>query len=340
MYTHLLQALFLLLPGFYLFAQKPVTLPQPIANAAEEYSALATIKKQILLIPQYPDQQKTWSIPVKTVQKTIQQASPAFTTEAFTEVTLQNLPAVMARVNLGGNFYQGVEGAVAVNNTLFLSIETDEATDSCYLVKGYKQQQHIVLDAAHILALPKVKCNGKVVNNAGYESLTYNAATNQLLAVFEYTNVPDVTQTPIGYLADTLLSPAENLTPVYIQQPIPFRITDLCAGKNGQFYGINFWWGGEYTDYFTCNPQTPLPVKDSAQFRGPAQKLSCYGRVLQLQLDNQQLTWQPLQEIGYDCYNWEGIISVKNRLLVITDANKGKYLEKTTHVIVTDPVKQ
>lgn len=339
-YTLPLQILFLLLPGLPLFAQKPVTLPQPVSHPAEEYSALATMHKQLLLLPQYPDQQKTWAIPVKAVQKTIKQSAPAFNAASFTEVTFQNLPAVIARVNLGGSFYQGVEGAVAINNTLFLSIETDEATDSCYLVKGYLQQQSIWLDAAHILALPKVKCKGKIVNNAGYESLTWDATSNKLLAVFEYTNVADVTQTPVGYLADTLLTPAQAIAPVYTSQPIPFRITDVCAGKNGQFYGINFWWGGEYDDYFTCNPQTPLPIKDSALFRGSAKKLSCYGRVLQLQLNGQQLTWQPLQEIGYDCYNWEGIIPVNNRLLIITDANKGKYLEKTTHVIVTDPVKQ
>jgi len=329
----------LVLSGATLFAQKPVTLPPSFANPAEEYSALATMHKQLLLIPQYPDVQKTYAVPVKTVQKTIKQSAAAFSEAAFTEITIQNLPAVIARINLGGNFYQGVEGAVAVGSTLFLSIETDEATDSCYLVKGYRQQQTIQLDAAHIVALPKVTCNGKAVNNAGYESLTWNAATNQLLALFEYTNVADVTQTPVGYLADTLLHPAGALTPVYIQQPIPFRVTDLCAGTNGRFYGINFWWAGEYTDYFTCNPQTPLPVKDSTEFRNSTHKASCYGRILQLQLNGQQLSWQPVQEIGYDCYNWEGIAPICNRLLVITDANKGKYLEQTTHVIVTDKIK-
>lgn len=340
MYTLPLQMLLLLLSGLSVFAQQPITLPQPVANPAEEFSALAAMHKQLLLIPQYPDQQKTWAIPVKAVQKTVKQSNPAFNAAAFTEVSIQNLPAVIARVNQGGSYYQGIEGAVAVGNTLFLSIETEEATDSCYLVKGYRQQQTIVLDTAHIVALPKVKCNGKVVNNAGYESLTWDAASNKLLAVFEYTNVADVAQTPVGYLADTLLSPAQAALPVYIQQQVPFRITDICAGKNGRFYGINFWWGGEYDDYFTCATQTPLPVKDSALFRNSAHKLSCYGRVLQLQLHGQQLTWRPLQEIGYDCYNWEGIIPVNNRLLIITDANKGKYLEKTTHVIVTDPIKQ
>lgn len=339
MYKTPLLLLLLALPAASLFAQKPVSLPPSIGNPVEEYSALTTMHKQLLLIPQYPDAQKTYAVPVKTVQKTIQQSAPAFSEAAFTEVTIQNLPAVIARVNLGGPFYQGVEGAVAVGNTLFLSIETDEATDSCYLVKGYRKQQTIQLDTVHILALPKVKCNGKVVNNAGYESLTWHAAGNKLLALFEYTNVADVTQTPVGYLADTLLRPADAITPVYIQQPIPFRITDLCAGKNGQFYGINFWWAGEYTDYFTCNPYTPLPVKDSTEFRNSAHKANCYGRILQLQLNGQQLSWQPLQPIGYDCYNWEGIAPVGNRLLVITDANKGKYLEQTTHVIVTDKIK-
>lgn len=319
-------------------AQKPVLLPTTIANADEEYSALATAGNRLLLIPQYPVTHKTYALPVKTAGKKITRHKPLQETD-FTEITIQHLPAIVARINRNGNYYQGIEGAVAVGNTLFLSVETDEATDSCYLIKGYLQQNTLYLDITHITALPKVTCQNKIVNNAGYESLTYDAVSNKLLAVFEYTNVTDIAATPVGYLADTALNNTIPPSPVFINQAIPFRLTDLCAGSNGAFYGINFWWAGEYDDYFACTPQTPIPVKDSALFRNSAHKLTCYGRILQLQLKEQQLSWQPLQDIGYDCYNWEGIAPLKGRLLVITDANKGKYLEKTTHVIITDPLK-
>lgn len=311
-------------------AQQDITVNDKTANPVEEYSALATVGKRLLLIPQYPVTNSTYAIATRTIDKKAKRRE-ALAEADFTPVVMEHLAPLVARINHSKHCYEGFEGAVAVGNTIFFSIETDESADSCYLFKGYLHNNIITLDTLHLKTLPKIKCRDKVVNNAGYESLTYDAASRQLLAVFEYTNAADVQQTPIAYLTDTALENTQPLTPIYINKPIPFRITDICAGKKGTMYGINFWWAGEYDDYFACNTTTPLPVKDSAAFTNSNLKASCYGRILQLQLRNNRLTWQPLQEIGFDCYNWEGIAPINKKLLIVTDANKGKYLEKTTH---------
>lgn len=322
--------LFALLLTITARAQKDIQVNEKIANPVEEYSALAIAGKRLLLIPQYPVTNNTYAIATRLVDKKAKR-SAALTAADFTPITIENLQPVIAIINRSKPCYEGFEGAVAVGNTLFLSIETSESADSCYLLKGYLNQNTITIDTQHIKALPKVKCNDKVVNNAGYESLTYDVASHRLLAVFEYTNAADVQHTPVAWLADTSLNNDQPLTPVYINKPVPFRITDICTGRNGNMYGINFWWAGEYDDYFACNPATPLPVKDSTSFTNSKLKASCYGRILQLQLQKNQLSWQPLQEIGYDCYNWEGIALINKNILIISDANKGKYLEQTTH---------
>ncbi|BAV05711.1 hypothetical protein SAMN05421788_108141 [Filimonas lacunae] len=313
-------------------AQNDVILDNAIANPVQEYSALAMVGKKLLLVPQYPLDNNTYTVKAcldakkAAGKKTLKQRN-------FTTVTITHLSPVLSAINSKGKIYQGFEAANAVGNTIFFSIETDESADSCYLIKGYLHKDTIALDARFIQGIAKVKCDGNIVDNAGFESLTYHPASGKLLAVFEFTNVANVQKTPVAFLVDTSLQ-NNTIQPVYIQEPVPFRITDVYTAADGNMYAINFWWAGEYNDYFACNKNTPLPVADSSAFTNVKNKGNCYGRILQMQLSNHTLSWTPVKEIGYDGYNWEGIVLYKNKFIIISDANKGKYQEKTTHMRV------
>lgn len=315
--------------SFAIFAQQNIPLPAAIANPVAEYSAMTLAGNRLLLVPQYPDNNALYAIDTNKLLQAISQGKPV-SFQKFSKIVLPNFESVKQAINANGDVYEGVEAVVAVGNTVFFSIETTESTDSCFIVKGYLHKNSITLDSRHLQAIKKITCDDKRVSNAGYESLTYLPDQHKLLAVFEYTNTAAVYQTPVAWLIDTTLKD-EQPAPVYIEQPIPFRISDICNAGAGQLYGLNFWWAGEYKDYFSCNQQTRLPIADSAAFTNTSHKNTCYARILQLQLTGNTLHWASWKEIGYDCYNWEGIAALHHYLFIVSDANKGKYAEKTTH---------
>lgn len=326
----------------HLFAQvkfitpTPLVLGEKINNVNEEFSGMSLSGERLFLLPQYGDalingddaerdtvlmkKFSIYSYPVNKITYTIDHHAALDDPEKFEIKNLSLLPDSIKK-----NF-EGFEAITVVKNTVFLSIETHDENDYCYLLEGSLNlnRKELNIDPLKIISLRRYP----YINNAGFESLTYLPKEKKLLAIYEFNTMPNG---GIGYLIDTTF----KLKPKPVNIPkLFFRITDISATKNDALYGINYYWNGDYDSYLNnClirSPEKLLPgiiplLKDSINSSSKYlnNKTTCFARIIKM--DNRKsAAWKNVVAFENTCTgnNWEGLALFRKGALIISDANR------------------
>jgi hypothetical protein len=309
---------------------KTIPLPKAISGVGEEYSGMCTYGNRVYLLPQYGDHKSLikkdnlkgvfliYSLLTDSIGRVVDGKDTALSVYKTLKVlNLDKLPDNVA------DEYEGFEAISIVNNTVFLSIETDDKSPNCYLLKALLDtvKNQIIIDPLHIINLKRPE----LINNAGFEAVTWLPKEKKLLAYYEYNGMPAGGQ---GYLVDTSFTKQ----PEAIKSPqLYFRITDITADAQGAIYGINYFWNGDYKYYLDNdklnhqeeNIKNSIPnlrdslVKDAAYLRSSQ---TTFARIVKLK-NVQDSKWQQVATFPGNKNNWEGLTLFRKGALVVTDAN-------------------
>jgi hypothetical protein len=275
-----------------------IPLPCTVSNRNNEYSSLATYQNRIILMPQYPARY-IYAIDTAYVDAVLAGQTPK---DTLYEYRFELLYELLAKLH----GYQGMEGSVVVGDQLFMSVETESYNDNGYVVRGRIAGKKIWMDTTHIITIPKLKkTHGAALTEAGHEAIAYLPQQNKLLVMFEYNNFADRSK---AWLIDTSFTGVTEI-PV---QPFPFRITDLHE-KNGQLWGINYYYNGEYDEY-----EPTLSLKKENGEKADWRK-DCVGRLVKVNVTDKGISVTPTAPFIWACDNWEGILQYKQGVLMITD---------------------
>ncbi|SDF00138.1 hypothetical protein SAMN05216464_111240 [Mucilaginibacter pineti] len=316
---------------------KTIPLPKNISSRAEEYSGMAKYNGRVYLLPQYGDHKtpvkkdnlkgefQIYSLLQDSIDRVIEGRDTALTGyKIFKVINLDKLPDNI------GNEYEGFEAISIVNNTVYLSIESDDKYENCYLLKAKLDtvNAQIIVDAAHIVSLKRPE----LIYNAGFEAVTWLPKEKKLLAYYEYNGMPGG---GMGYLIDTSFTKQ----PQAIKTPqLYFRITDIAVTDKDKIYGINYFWNGDYK-YYLANPKLNnqednikkiIPALRDSLDKKPAYLKTpptTFARIVSLKNRNAKKWEQVATFPGYK-NNWEGIVLYRKGALIVTDAN-GKSSQET-----------
>lgn len=312
---------------------KTIPLPKAIDGVGEEYSGMCTYGNRVYLLPQYGDHKTLikkdnlkgefliYSLLTDSIGRVVDGKDSALS--AYKTLKVLNLDKLPDNV---ADEYEGFEAISIVNNTVFLSIETDDKSPNCYLLKARLDtiNNQIIIDPQHIINLKRPE----LINNAGFEAVTWLPKENKLLAYYEYNGMPAGGQ---GYLIDTSFAKQ----PEVIKAPqLYFRITDITADAKDAIYGINYFWNGDYKYYLDNdkfnhqeeNIKNTIPnlrdslVKDAGYLKSSK---TTYARIVKLN-NVKGSKWQQVATFPGYKNNWEGLTLYRKGALVITDANGSK----------------
>ncbi|TDO21842.1 hypothetical protein [Pedobacter duraquae] len=317
-------------PQLAAFAQRSyqtIPLPLEIASVNEEFSGLSSHKGRLYLIPQYGSYKETklegifniYSILTDSITRVIEGKDKQLT--AFKTIKVKNLALLPDEIKSG---YEGFEAITFIGDEVYLSIETHDDKDYCYLIKGILNTKlgTIEIDAVNFMRLARYP----YVENAGYEALTYLPEKKKLLAIYEYNAMHNG---GIGYLID----PSFKKAPEKIDIPfLPFRITDIQIDAQGTIYGINYFWNGDYKAYLDNEmfrnaekeiSKTIPDLKAELTQNGDylKKKTTSYSRIVRLSATGKK-QWEAVRSFPSDKNNWEGMVLFRKGALVISDANR------------------
>jgi len=307
---------------------KNILLPPNISSVNEEFSGMTLYAGRVYLEPQYGSHKETkldgdfflYSLLADSVGRVIDGKDTALT--AYRPIRVKNLDKLPDSVK---TYYEGFEAISIVNNTAYLSIETNDTYDYCFLLRGTLDtlQNTITIDPLHFAILKRPLR----INNAGFESVTWLPKEKKLMAYYEYNGMPDGGK---GYLIDTSF----KKVPQSVKVPfLYFRITDMVASKKDKIYGINYFWNGDYDAYLNNdqlknqeeNIKTTIPdLKDNIT-QNPdylKKKTTSYGRIVMLKNRKDKHWKQVTSAFPAPKNNWEGIALYRDGALIITDANR------------------
>ncbi|WP_183567471.1 hypothetical protein [Mucilaginibacter sp. SP1R1] len=309
-------------------AYKSIPLPQSINGINEEFSGMTIYNNRVYLEPQYGNHKETkldgdfviYSIAADSIGRVIDGKDTALT--AYKTISVKNLNKLPDSVK---TYYEGFEAITIVNQTAYLSIETTDTYNYCFLLKGVLDtvKNEIVIDPLHFTTLKRYL----QINNAGFESVTWLPKEKKLLAYYEYNGEPKGGR---GYLIDTAFKSA----PEQIKTPfLYFRITDIAATSDDKIYGINYFWNGDYNAYLNNkmlnhqeqNIKKAVPDLKTGIDNDPGylqQKSTSYGRIVMLNNRNDTQWKQVTSAFPAQKNNWEGIALYRKGALIITDANR------------------
>jgi len=304
---------------------KEIKLPGAIASVNEEFSGMTSYKGRIYLIPQYGDHKETllngefniYSLRADSIQRVIDGKDAALTN--FGAISVKGLDQLPDSVK---KYYQGFEAISIVNNTVYLSIETDDKYAYCFLLKGKLDiaNSTVNIDYKNFVSIKRFP----TIENAGFESVTYVPTLKKLVAFYEFNAMKNG---GVGYLID----PAFKHPPKKIKAPfLYFRLTDIAATKAGAIYGINYSWNGDYEHYlnndYVKNPEakikTLIPsLRDNLTNNPNYLKQKTIARIVKLS-NIKDKQWK--QVALFDGYknNWEGLALFGKGALIVTDANR------------------
>jgi len=307
---------------------KNIHLPLNINSVNEEFSGMTLYAGRVYLEPQYGSHKETkldgdffiYSLLADSIGRVINGKDTSLT--AYRTVRVKNLNQLPDSVK---TYYEGFEAISIVNNTAYLSIETNDTYDYCFLLKGKLDtlQNTITIDPLHFATLKRPLR----VNNAGFESVTWLPKEKKLLAYYEYNGMPGGGK---GYLIDTSF----NKKPLLIKVPfLYFRITDITATQDDKIYGINYFWNGDYDAYLNNdqlknqeeNIKTSIPDLGDNISQNPdylKKKSTSYGRIMMLNNRKDKNWKQVTSAFPAPKNNWEGITLYRDGALIITDANR------------------
>lgn len=312
---------------------KTIPLPKAINGLGEEYSGMCTYNNRVYLVPQYGDHKTPvkkdnlkgdfaiYSLLADSIGRVIDGKDTALS--AYKTLKVINLDKLPDNVADG---YEGFEAISIVNNTVYLSIETDDKLENCYLLKARLDtvNNEIIVDPAHIVTLKRPE----LINNAGFESVTWLPKEKKLLAYYEYNGLSAGGQ---GYLLDTSFAKQ----PEAIRSPqLYFRVTDITATAKDEIYGINYFWNGDYKYYLDNeklnhqedNIKTVIPsLKDSLDKDAAYLKSTktTFARIVMLK-SHRDTRWKQVATFPGNKNNWEGLTLYRKGALVVTDANGSK----------------
>lgn len=319
--------LFVISNGYGQAGYKTISLPAKINGVNEEYSGMAIWKNRAYIEPQYGSNKDTkldgdffiYSIRCDSISRVIDGRDAGLT--AYRTLRVNNLNKLPDSIK---KFYEGFEAITIVNGKIFLTVETDDACDYCFILKGSLDtaNNEIKIDPVHFATLKRYP----YIVNAGFESVTYLPKENKLLAVYEFnSNINGGT----AFLLDTAFKkPAQKIQVPFVY----FRITDITATTAGKIYGINSYWNGDYNSYLNNNiirhqeenikraiPDLTYNMQnDTAYLKG---KTTCYVRIVSLNTYKDK-HWKQVATFECEKNNWEGIALFRKGALVISDANR------------------
>jgi hypothetical protein len=307
---------------------KNIPLPKNINGINEEFSGMVMYNNRLYLEPQYGDHKETklngdfyiYSIAADSIGRVIDGNDNMLT--AYKTISVKNLDKLPDSVK---NDYEGFEALTIVNNTAYLSIETHDNYDYCFLLKGALDtvKNEITIDPLHYIALKRYLR----IDNAGFESVTWLPQEKKLLACYEFNGTPEGGH---GYLIDTSFKQA----PEQIETPfLYFRLTDIATSPDDKIYGINYFWNGDYSAYLNNdilkdqeeNIKKTIPDLKTPIDNNPAylkQKSTNYARIVMLNNRKDKHWKQVISVFPAFKNNWEGLALYRNGALIITDANR------------------
>jgi len=313
-------------------------LPDSINSINEEFSGMDVLEGRIYLLPQYGSHMDTkldgdffiYSIKADSIRRNIEGKDEGIT--SFGKVKVKGLAELPDSLKM---YYEGFEAISFIGHQVFLSMETVDSSDYCYLLKGEidTSTKEITIDPKKFIALKRYP----YIKNAGFEGLTYLPKQKKLLAVYEFNGSPDG---GIGYLID----PDFNKLPRKIKFPfLPFRITDTDAAKDGSVYAINYYYGGDYSKYLNNqvlrNEEEPLknlvPELRDSLIKNPNYlrvKGTAYARIVKIKSLKSKY-WSHIKSFDAFENNWEGMVLFDKGALIITDANRNKSQRSTLSYI-------
>jgi hypothetical protein len=304
-------------------------LPDSINSVNEEFSGMALFGKRLYLLPQYGNHKDSkldglfsiYSIGTDSLKRNIDGKDSCISNYRTIYVTnLDKLPDSIKQ------YYEGFEAIAFVGNQVYLSIETVDSSDYCFLIKGMidTANNKVTIDPVHTLSLRRYP----YIKNAGFESLTYLQKEKKLIALYEFNAMPNG---GIGYLID----PSFSYKPKKISIPfLHFRITDAQANSTGKIYALNYHYGGDYKKYLNNdiirhqeeNIKSMVHDLKGTLIRDPdflKIKSSGYARIVMMN-SYKAKSWKQVATFDPFENNWEGLILFEEGALIITDANRSK----------------
>jgi len=297
------------------FTLHKLHLPSELADYDNQFSGLATSADKLFLLSEsrLQDQAEAKLYAVRLADLDRQLADTTYALP-YQKLPLQGLAALRTRMAAAGQRYEGLEALLITPKAVYLSVETDTPSPTCYLLRGQLRPDAVVLDTTFLVPLAKpLAPDGSHIYNAGFEALA--AANQHLLAFFEYNSFPG--QNYAYELADKRLASTSKPTRVPFAK-LPFRLTDLTAVGPGRYTALNFFFKGGGGDAIYRTPDGDQPnallTRDQSGYKN-------YARLLTIELKHNALTWQPLWEFPepYRGYNWEGLAAYHGGYFVIND---------------------
>jgi len=297
------------------FALHKLHLPGELADYDNQFSGLATTADKLLLLSEsrLQDQAEAKLYAVRLADLDHQLADTTYALP-YQKLPIRGLAALRTRMAAAGQRYEGLEALLVTRQAVYLSVETDTPSPTCYLLRGQLHPDAVVLDTTFLLPLAKpLAPDGSHIYNAGFEALA--EADKHLLAFFEYNSFPG-----LNY-AYELDNSHLNSTQAPLKLPLaqlPFRLTDVTAVGPGRYTGLNFFFKGGGGDAIYRTPDDDQP---NARLTRDQSGYQNYARLLTIELKNNALTWQPLWEFPapYRGYNWEGLAAYHGGYFVIND---------------------
>jgi hypothetical protein len=297
------------------FSLHKLHLPGELANYDNQFSGLATSADKLLLLSEsrLQDQAEAKLYAVRLADLDHQLADTTYVLP-YQKLPIRGLATLRAQMTAAGQRYEGLEALLVTPAAVYLSVETDTPSPTCYLLRGQLRADAVVLDTTFLLPLAKpLAADGSHIYNAGFEALA--EANQQLLAFFEYNSFPGRNYAyalPSKHLAATSAPTGVPFA------RLPFRLTDLTAVGAGRYTALNFFFKGGGGDAIYRTPASDQPnallTRDQGGYKN-------YARLLAIELKNNTLSWQPLWEFPepYRGYNWEGIAAYHGGYFVIND---------------------
>jgi hypothetical protein len=308
---------------------KVLSLPENINSVNEEYSGMALLDKRLYLMPQYGNNMQTrlngkfeiYSISTDSLKRIIKSKDQVIT--KYRTLSILNLDKLPDSLKTS---YEGFEAITFIALQVYLSIETVDSADYCYLIKGKLDtiKNTITIDPDHVQSLKRYP----FIKNAGFESLSYLPKEQKLMAMYEFNGMPEG---GIGYLID----PSFSIAPKKIAIPyIPFRITDSYVGPTGKIYAVNYHYGGDYDSYLNNNilrheeqilkrmvPELKDSLSTNPNFL--KDKSLSYARIVMMN-NYKDKSWKHVRSFNSYENNWEGLVLFEKGAFIITDANRNK----------------
>lgn len=289
-----------------------IKLAEEFTIGDPEYSGLAWVGQNLILLPQYPDRfpgplgGNILSVPKERIQSYL--SGP------------QDTPLILKKIGFNDDGvsktvpgFEGFEALVIDEKSIYLTIEAKEGEGRLgYIVSGTVD---LVLGEIHLdrSSLKQIR-SSSFMFQMSFESLLM---WGDLLVAFYEANGQGITESPQAVVFDKELNQLEEI-------PIPFveyRITDATSiSEEGFFWMINYYYPGEEK----LKPKSDPIVQQFGQGTSHA-KEETVERLVQFFIKDGNLTFgnrPPIQlTLETDVSrNWEGIVRLDNQgFLIISD---------------------